>query len=1287
MQISKHLIVIFCFLSLGALRSQCGPATPAFTANLSASPSATYISPSVVRNDTCCGALPPDVCIKFTILLHPSAVGINFNIASGAIPPGALFYQISCGPPIAVGQPICLNGPGPHVLTFCKPGNNQNSFQITSIPGPVIPDSIFVRNGCSATLAVTGFSIPTVNWTSVTPPPNGAYNSFLNCTSGCQTVVVTPTGTPPAFVDYEVSGFLMAPCQSNFYKDTVRVYFYNDLIAAINPSQTTICFGSNTAILTCTASGGKPPLTYSWSTGSTVQTVTVGPGTYTCWVDDATDCPPTLATAIVNQFTLPITANAGPDQTLCKSSPNAVLNGTIVMAGGGIWSGGSGTITPSNTVMNITYVPTPAEVATGSVMLTLSSTGNQGCPGAFDNVVLFFQNPPLANAGLNPTVCANNSTVTLSGTILNFTSNPLWSSSGTGTFTSPTSLNTSYLPSAADMANGGAVITLSTTNNGVCPPSTSTVQLVITPSPTVSAGANQTICSTGTVSLNGNVSGPTSTGFWNTAGDGFFTPTPNQPVTSYVPGLNDIAIGNVIFTLTSTNNGNCFAVTNTVNVGIAKIATVNAGPPQAICANTPTLALTGSVTGVSSTGFWTSNGTGGYNPGPGFLNNTYFISGNDIVNGSVIFTLTSTNNGPCPSVSDTIMISIIQLAQVNSGLNQFICANQGGVNLSGTVTPGSGVWSGSGSGPYSPSNLITNPTYSFTPADIATGFVTFTLSSMPGGPCPVVRDSVRINIRQIAAVNAGLNQQLCSSTGSVALSGSVTVGTTTGFWSSNGTGGYNPGPGFLNNNYFFSPLDIANGSVIFTLSSTNNGPCPTVIDTLMVSIISLAQVNAGTNTLICENQGTINLSGNVNTGNGIWTTAGTGNFSPSATSLTTNYSIGSTDIVNGFVTFTLNSTNNGPCPVVSDSLRVNIRRIAVVNAGADIQLCTTSASALLSGSVSLGSASGLWTSLGTGNFLPAPTTLSASYVYSSNDVAQGTVTLVLTSLNNGVCPAVSDTINLTILENPSINLSSDTNVCSYQNPITINANVNGDYGNIFWVSSGTGSFVPSPGINPVSYIFGASELASGQLTLSISLMNNGPCGTKTGAIRITINPAPIADFAASSYTLNNPSESIMFTNNTLGVNTYRWDFGDGRQATLKHPTHKYNQAGFYDVELIAVNQYNCSDTTVQKLVVRSDIQFPNVFTPNAGGSNGGAYNVDDYSNDVFFPYTSGVIEYDLKIFNRYGELIFQSNDVKTGWDGYFNGKLSQQDAYVWKANVKFFDDRKYQNTGVVLLLR
>ncbi|MBK6522254.1 MAG: PKD domain-containing protein [Sphingobacteriaceae bacterium] len=228
--------------------------------------------------------------------------------------------------------------------------------------------------------------------------------------------------------------------------------------------------------------------------------------------------------------------------------------------------------------------------------------------------------------------------------------------------------------------------------------------------------------------------------------------------------------------------------------------------------------------------------------------------------------------------------------------------------------------------------------------------------------------------------------------------------------------------------------------------------------------------------------------------------------------------------------------------------------------------------------MSVGTASGLWTSMGTGNFLPSPTLLNTSYIYSANDLTVGTVTLVLTSINNGVCPAVSDSVVLTIFKDPIIDLKSDTTVCSYQNPLNITAGLSGSFGGILWTTSGTGTFIPNSFTNPIKYKFGPSELNSGVLTLTVSLLNNGPCANKSSIINVTIRPTPIAAFVASSYTINSTKDPIAFTNNSQQASIYSWDFGDGNFSTQTSPSHVYASAGFYNVVLIASNQYSCTDT-------------------------------------------------------------------------------------------------------------
>jgi gliding motility-associated-like protein len=124
--------------------------------------------------------------------------------------------------------------------------------------------------------------------------------------------------------------------------------------------------------------------------------------------------------------------------------------------------------------------------------------------------------------------------------------------------------------------------------------------------------------------------------------------------------------------------------------------------------------------------------------------------------------------------------------------------------------------------------------------------------------------------------------------------------------------------------------------------------------------------------------------------------------------------------------------------------------------------------------------------------------------------------------------------------------------------------------------------------------------------------------------------------------------------------------------------------------LIANNQWNCPDTfTVVGATtgeVSGEIEFPNAFTPGSGPTDG-QYDPMGYDNDHFFPKHEGVERYRLEIFNRWGELVFVSEDVRRGWDGWYKGAPAKQDVYVWKCNATFSDGREAVLKGDVTLLR
>jgi len=176
---------------------------------------------------------------------------------------------------------------------------------------------------------------------------------------------------------------------------------------------------------------------------------------------------------------------------------------------------------------------------------------------------------------------------------------------------------------------------------------------------------------------------------------------------------------------------------------------------------------------------------------------------------------------------------------------------------------------------------------------------------------------------------------------------------------------------------------------------------------------------------------------------------------------------------------------------------------------------------------------------------------------------------------------------------------------------------------------------------------------------------------------ILVSPRPDARFtwAPNPPLRNTPTN---FTNQTLGAVRYLWNFGDGGSSTEENPSYQYNATGSYRAELIAFNAQNCTDTftlTVRALVDPL-LDVPNAFTPGRFGQNG-----------IIKVAGFGIGKMDWKIYNRWGQLIFQSTNKQQGWDGTFKGKLQAMDVYVYTLDVEFTDGKKLRKTGDITLLR
>ena len=190
---------------------------------------------------------------------------------------------------------------------------------------------------------------------------------------------------------------------------------------------------------------------------------------------------------------------------------------------------------------------------------------------------------------------------------------------------------------------------------------------------------------------------------------------------------------------------------------------------------------------------------------------------------------------------------------------------------------------------------------------------------------------------------------------------------------------------------------------------------------------------------------------------------------------------------------------------------------------------------------------------------------------------------------------------------------------------------------------------------------------------------------------ITVFEKPTALFTTNTTFVTALSTPIHCINQSIGAIEYVWDFGDYKSSTDINPSHIYQTEGEFQIYLIAKNTHGCKDTFLLSPNIiselKSSIDVPNAFTPNTVTTNGGLVDINDLSNDVFYPILKGIKDYELSIYSKWGELLFVSNNQNIGWDGYYKGKLCTQDVYIWKIIATDNEGEKMIKTGDVTLLK
>ncbi len=272
---------------------------------------------------------------------------------------------------------------------------------------------------------------------------------------------------------------------------------------------------------------------------------------------------------------------------------------------------------------------------------------------------------------------------------------------------------------------------------------------------------------------------------------------------------------------------------------------------------------------------------------------------------------------------------------------------------------------------------------------------------------------------------------------------------------------------------------------------------------------------------------------------------------------------------------------------------------------------------------------------------------------------------------------VTDTVRVVIFEDPTPIIEGDTSACA---PYTSNlVNLNHMPGSTCeWIFSNGATSNDCSGANVVFDIPGCYDV-----TLNVTSAD-GCQGSSTAQNVVCINPVPVAQFEYEPIKPVVSDGQIEFTNTSENASLFYWDFERFGFSFERDPVLEFDlqEETIFQVCLDATSAFGCEDDTCQFIIIQDDLLFyvPNAFTPDDGSVN-----------SLFTPiFTSGFdpYEFQLTIYNRWGEIVFLSNNPDVGWDGTYGGYIAEGGVYIWKISfTNQFDGENMIETGHVTLLR
>lgn len=234
--------------------------------------------------------------------------------------------------------------------------------------------------------------------------------------------------------------------------------------------------------------------------------------------------------------------------------------------------------------------------------------------------------------------------------------------------------------------------------------------------------------------------------------------------------------------------------------------------------------------------------------------------------------------------------------------------------------------------------------------------------------------------------------------------------------------------------------------------------------------------------------------------------------------------------------------------------------------------------------------------------------------------------------------------------------------CENANGVAFNASGSGN--SFTWSFPSNATLTNGQGTNSAIV-----DWTSGTGQVSVITTNANGCSSLPANCTPIVHELPNVQF---TYTSN--GKDVSFVDQTVGAITWDWDFADGNLSSAENPTHTYSDFGNYAVILEVTDNNGCVNSSTQIIELMEDIFVPNIITPN-----------NDGENDAFIITTGTVSNYAIIIQNRWGNVVYESNDPTKFWDGKSNGVLVAEGVYFYQIKLdKFSKSIQFQGNVTVV---